>query len=333
MPGVLDFLFEGRPPSSVSTYGQTVENIPKWLSDYTQGLIARANVIAAEPYQAYEGPRISGFTPDQMAAFDMTRQNVGAYEPALGAAGTLFAEAGSTNPLNVAAPYLSQASQTFPGAASAYMDPYIENVLKRQETLSTRNLTENLLPALQDTFVGAGQFGSDRMGDLAGRVIRDTAEGLQGQQLGALSQAYQQAGQMFGQDAQRMLQAGMGAGTLAGQTGELQLAAGQNMGALAEALQRMRFADTAALEAVGAQQRGLTQGSLDLAYQDFLQQRDYPQDQVNWMSQIIRGLPTPTATTTTNVGPADVYGPSPLSQIASLYSTFKGFQDLNQDEG
>ena len=45
---ILDFLFEGKPPQSVTTYGQTVENIPKWMSDYTQGLIARPWDIGME---------------------------------------------------------------------------------------------------------------------------------------------------------------------------------------------------------------------------------------------------------------------------------------------
>ena len=49
MGSVTDFLFEGKPPKSVTTYGQTIENVPKWMSDYTQGLIARANAAAAEP--------------------------------------------------------------------------------------------------------------------------------------------------------------------------------------------------------------------------------------------------------------------------------------------
>jgi len=83
---ILDFLFEGKPPQSVTTYGQTVENIPKWMSDYTQGLIARANAAAAEPYIPYGGPRISGFDPAQEEAFRMTEENVGAYQPYLGAA-------------------------------------------------------------------------------------------------------------------------------------------------------------------------------------------------------------------------------------------------------
>ena len=65
MSSITDFLFQGRPPQSVTTYGQTVENIPKWMSDYTQGLIARANAAAAEPYIPYGGPRIAGFSPEE----------------------------------------------------------------------------------------------------------------------------------------------------------------------------------------------------------------------------------------------------------------------------
>ena len=89
MPSEIDFLFEGKPPQSVTTYGQTVENIPKWMSDYTQGLIARANAAAAEPYIPYGGPRIAGFTPEQQAAWGLTEANIGAYQPYLeaGAAG------------------------------------------------------------------------------------------------------------------------------------------------------------------------------------------------------------------------------------------------------
>ena len=55
---VADFLFEGKPPPAVTSYGQSVEGMPKWLSDFTQGIAARANAIAAEPYQPYGGPRI-----------------------------------------------------------------------------------------------------------------------------------------------------------------------------------------------------------------------------------------------------------------------------------
>jgi hypothetical protein len=109
--------------------------------------------------------------------------------------------------------------------------------------------------------------------------------------------------------------------------GQLQLAAGEQFGALGEFAQKAGLTDAAALEAVGQTQRGMPQASLDLAYQDFQEQRDYPQDQTQFMSEIIRGLPasvTPSSATTTSVGPADIYQPSGLAQIASAYGTYRG---------
>lgn len=327
--GVLDFLFEGQAPPNVGTWGQTTENIPKWLSDYTQGLIGRANIIAAEPYQPYEGPRIAGFTPDQLASFDIVRQGAGAWAPSFEGAGALMSAAGSQNPLGVASPFLAASGTTFadPNMAAAYMDPYIGNVLARQEELATRNLTENVLPGIQDIFVGSGGFGGDRMAEIATRAGRDIAEGLQGQQLGALSDAYRQAQTAYGQDMARLLQTGLGAGTLAGQTGELQLSAGREMAGLGEALQRMIYGDAAALETIGGAQQRFGQGALDLAYEDFIRQRDYPRATVDWMSQIIRGLPPQGGITTRqDVGPAESYGPSGLQQLAQFYGAYRGTQ-------
>ena len=329
MSGVLDFLFEGRPPASINTYGTTVENIPKWMSDYTQGLIGRANAIAAEGYTPYGGPRIAGFTPDQMQAFDMVRGNVGSWQPGMQYAAGLTQAAGGTNPLNVAAPFLAKSAAEFPTEAGRYMDPYIGHVLNRQEELSNRNLRENIIPAMQDAFVGAGSFGGDRMVDISSRIARDTAEGLQGQQLGALSDAYRNAGVLFGQDAQRQLQTGMTAGNLAGDTGDIQLRAADSMGALNEALQQMQFRDATGMEAIGRQGQQQTQQSLDLAYQDFLRQQNYPREMIDWMSSTIRGIPHATATQTTETGPANIYGPAPLAQIGSLYSTWKGLENPN----
>ncbi|WP_455363616.1 hypothetical protein [[Eubacterium] cellulosolvens] len=324
MAGVLDFLFEGRPPSSVNTYGQSVKDIPKWLSDYTQGLVGRANMIAAEPYIPYEGPRISGFTPDQLQAFNMARGNVGSWSPLMQGAAEAAYAGGSADPYAAGAPFLQAGMQTFPGAVQDYMDPYIENVLNRQQELSQRNLEENLIPAMQGAFIGSGTFGGDRMAEIATRMARDTAEGLQGQQLGALSQAYGQAGNLFNQDMSRYLQGGIGLGQLEGMRGDLGLKGSQQLGALAEGLQGLGWRDVAGLESVGRQQQDLGQRSMDLAYQDFLQQRDYPRETINWMNSVIRGIPYGQMVTSQQTGPADVYGPSPLSQIASLYSTWQG---------
>ena len=67
------------------------------------------------------------------------------------------------------------------------------------------------------------------------------------------------------------------------------------------------------------QQRGL-----DVAYQDFLNQQNWPQQQINNMSTTLRGLnPAAIPTTQTTAGSTTQFSPSPLSQIASGYFTGK----------
>jgi len=346
MGSVTDFLFEGKPPKSVTTYGQTIENVPKWMSDYTQGLIARANAAAAEPYIPYGGPRIAPFAPEEEASFGLAEENVGAYQPWLeagaeGVRGGLDEFSQDYDPRGVADPYLAEGAQDFPGQVGQYMDPYIQHVLDRNASLAGRQLTEEFLPGLQKAFTGAGQFGSrggtGSMEDIGVKGVRGITEGLNEQNLAALSGAYGQAGELFGADRARDLQAGEirggleeAGGRLGVQQGLGMLQAGETAGGLGEMASKLGYGDAAAMEAVGKQRRGMGQASLDLGYQDFLEQRDLPMDRVKFMSDIVRGLPTSTATTREDYGPADVYQPSGLSQIVGAYGTYKG---LTEAEG
>ena len=419
MSSVLDFLFQGSPPPSVTKYGTSTQNIPQFMSDYTQGLLNKANAVTAEPYQAYNAPRIAGFTPDQLKAQQQTEASVGQFTPnissaldttqqalgynsanaaapALTAAGNINAMASSqpyvnaavqfnpyaagVNDINAATavnapamaqPYANQAAQTFTGNnVSQYMDPYVGNVVDRIGQLAGRNLSENLLPAVGSNFIRAGQFGSTGQQAATGRALRDTQESALAAQNKALSDAYSTAGQLFGTDQarqaqlastmgnlnlgqqQNLTQAGTAAGNLANQTmtglanigqqqgtlanaqqqnlGQLgqiagnmssqtlrdQLAAGAQTAALAQQGQAMNLKDQAALAGVGAEQQAQQQNSLNTAYQDFLNQKNYPMTQLTNMNNLIRGLPVPTSTTTTSTGPLNTLnGPSGLTQI------------------
>jgi len=339
----LDFLFEGKPPQSVTTYGQTVEGTPKWMSDYTQGLIARANAAAAEPYIPYGGPRIAGFTPEQQDAFGLVEQNIGAWQPymeagAQGVAGGLEAAGGMRGR---AQPYIDAASGkwTDPGVVEDYMSPYIGNVLDRQEQLATRTLEEKFLPGLQGAFAGAGQLGSrggtGSMEDIGVQGMRDIQEGLEAQRLEALHGAYGQAADIRGQDITSARELARVSGALdEAQAGALYQGA-DVAGRMGEAASGLGYTDAAALEAIGRQMQGMDQASIDLAYQDFLEQRDLPWDRLGKMSELIRGLPpsfVPRSQTRTDVGPASVYQPSPLSQIIGGYGVYRGLSP-GQAEG
>jgi hypothetical protein len=217
------------------------------------------------------------------------------------------------------------------------MSPYIGNVLDRQEALATRTLEDEFMPRVSGMFGGAGQYGSrggtGSMEDVAIRGTRDIQEGLEAQRLEALHGAYGQGADIFGRDQTRQ-------GEMARIVGALEEAGAQSMyqgaeglGMLGSEAQRMGLVDAAAMEGIGAQQQGLDQRSLDLAYQDFLEQRNLPFDRLGFMSNIVRGLPMDRMMTRTDVGPANVYQPSPLSQIVGAYGVYRGMNPGEAEGG
>lgn len=331
--GFLDFLFEGSPPPSVSSYGQTVESMPQWYTDYTLGILNQANAFAGEGYQPYGGPRVAGFTPDQQQAQGMVRSNVGNYLPALNQASGLATSAGGLSPVQSASPYMEQAGQTFTGGnVTDYMNPYIENVVDRAGTLAGREFNENIMPGLESTFVRNGQFGSVAHQREADRAARDLAEGLQGQAQSALAAGYGQAGELFNADAGRSAQLAGLSGQLAGLEGNLKLGAADTLGNLGEAMQGLGLKDAAALESVGQSQQGVDQRNLDLAYSDFIAQRDHPKQQLDWLNSLVKGINVPKQTTTNEQAPLQgaEYGPSLIEGLGTLASLWKGWRESGE---
>lgn len=49
-------------------------------------MLNRANAATSKPYQAYGGPRIAGFADDQLAGFDMVRNQAAQGNPLMGQA-------------------------------------------------------------------------------------------------------------------------------------------------------------------------------------------------------------------------------------------------------
>jgi hypothetical protein len=351
-----NFLFQGAPPPSVTQYGTSTQGLPQWLSDYTQGLLGKANAVAAEPYQAYGGPRIADFTGDQQNAFTQTRTAANAFRPdfdqargqfgqatgfsATGAANPFINQASGIDAMGQAQPFMNQAAQTFPGQVQNYMNPFTDQVVDRIGDLGARNLSEKLMPAIGDQFIRAGQMGSSRHMGEVGKALRDTQESTLAAQSQALERGFGQAGQLFGQDASRMAGLAGQSGNLAlgqqgalGQLGQLAgnmqsvdagnaLRSGEAFSNLGRAEQASGLTGAAALDAVGQQQQRLGQANLDLAYQDFERQRDHPMNQLGMMSNVVRGVPYSQSGTTSQTGFAPAYQPSGLSQVAGALSMY-----------
>lgn len=154
--------------------------------------------------------------------------------------------AASTQPtgLMAASPYLAAASAPSSTGIASYMNPYNDAVTNRIAQLGARNLSENLLPTISSDFIKAGQYGSQRQGDLIQRALRDTQESVLGQQASALQQGYGQAVNAAQSDSARLAGLASTAGGLGTAQQQALLGAGQATGQLSSS-------DLARLQAAG----------------------------------------------------------------------------------
>lgn len=158
--------------------------------------------------------------------------------------------------------------------------------------------------------LGAGQLG-----------LQGTAQGIQGAQAGMQGAGYGLQG----------VQAATGAGQLGLQGLGQATSAASTLGQLGQTQFGQEQAISAERQKVGAIQQAQAQQGLDLGYQDFLKQRNYPYQQLAFQSDMLRGLPLSQASQSMYTAP-----PSMGSQLGGLgmsalgiYGMSGGFRGAN----
>ena len=150
-----------------------------------------------------------------------------------------------------------------------------------------------------------GQYGQlgGTMGQLGGQY------GQLGGQMADIGSRYGQLGGTMGQLGGQYGQLGSGMGQLGGTLGQLAGTTGQ-LGGTQQQLEMDRYR---ALMGIGGAQQDLGQRGLDIAYNDFANQRDYERNNLNFLSGILRGVPVnpSTQTNTTMTSPP----PNTMSQM------------------
>jgi hypothetical protein len=300
--GFASFLNNGQLPAGSTYTSKTSETVlPEWYTNYAMQLLANQNLIGAQPYQPYAGPRVAEFSPTTRAGFDATAGAAGAYQPALTAA-TAATQGAMAAPgaLAAAQPYLGQAGQTSVANIDQYMNPYTEQVVNRIGELGVRNLQENIMPEIEGRYISAGQLGfggrqpgsatpSGMMTDTA-RAIRDTSADILGKQAEALRTGYGEALGASGADLNRAATLASTSGTLAGADISRTLAGADQLAGMGAEAQRLGLTGAGALTSVGKMQEDKAQQNLDIAYADDLRQRGFPQEQIDKMLATFRGV-------------------------------------------
>lgn len=283
----------GSAPSNSAEITQV--SIPEYAKPYMEKTLGRAEALTTAPYQTYGGERIAQSTGAQQAA----RQAVaGMGVPGQFDVGTGMVGAGGLGALGAGERYM--AGITDPSTMQAFMSPYMQNVVDLQKAAAIRDaqkaqLGADLGAARQGTYGGARQLlaTTERERGLAANLADIQARGTQS--------AYEQA--------LKNMQFGTEAGLRGAATG---IQAGQALGQLGGAQQESALNLAKAQETFGAMEQAERQKAMDLAYQDFVNQQQYPYKQLGFMSDLLRGSANLAST-----GAKTVYEPPPsfLSQI------------------
>ena len=274
----------GSAPRQPTSTSQTT--IPEYAQPYMERLLGKSEAATEAPYQTYGGERLAGVTDEQLAA---RGEVAGLTTPGEFGAGAGMTGLGGLRGLGYGAQGAMAGQQyagmaTSPEAMQAYMSPYQQAVtdVQKQAALREAQMAQqqaNLGAARQGTYGGARQTlaQAERERGLLDRLANIQATGSQS----AFERA-QQAQQFGSQLGLEGLRTGLSGAQTAAQ-------AGATLGQLGAARQQSDLARLEAQERFGQLPRSEQQQALDLAYQDFIAQQQYPYSQLGFMSDILRG--------------------------------------------
>jgi len=263
----------GSPPpappaqQTVSQTSEFPEELKPYISDILERAKTRAEARDEAGFQVFPGPRLAGFTPEQIAAqtgiTGLVQQGISS-DPMLASAKTYMAPAfGST---------LAATQQFTPAAAQQYMSPYMQSVVDIQKREAQRE-GEQAMQKLAGQAAMTQPFGGSRQAILEAEQMRNQAQLLSDIQQKGSQVAFEQAAAQFEREKAR------------------QLTGGQQLAALGELAPRLATAELGALAGVGAQKQEQAQRATDIGYQQFLEEQQYPERVLQEYSSIIRGFP------------------------------------------
>ena len=313
--------------------GTTQQQLYNYETDPTTGQKFASSIKGYTPFSEDPSKYFAGFSPMQEQSF-RGAANLGTspqLDTASGIAGLAGQRAMGTqyDPTQFNAQQVG--TQDYTGQnVSQYMNPYMQNVVDIQQREAQRQ-ADIMGTQRAGQAVKAGAFGGSRAGVMEAEAARNLATQKGDIQAQGQNAAFQNAQQQFNTQQQRDLQAQManqGAGLQTQQLGEQskQYGAGLGMQGLQTGLQAagqlgqlgqtqygQQVGNIGLQNQMGAQQQAQQQGILNQQVQNYAMAQQYPQQQLAFMSNMLRGLPL--QSTTANMYQA---APSAVSQLAGL---------------
>lgn len=280
------------PGSQGSPYAGSANasTLSEWAGPYVTNMLGQAQAVSQQPYQTYQGPLTAGPSDLQQNLFQglgninipqnygQSISNQGAYAPpnmnvpsqtslttqagqvnqtgqGIGSLGTNNATLGGSNANTTGTGAMGQ--QPANSLINQYMNPYLQASLQPQLDALTRQQQMNTQGDLAK-LTQAGGYGGSRQAVMQGANNYN----LLAQQAGLIGQGYNTAYN----NAQNQFNT--------------------------EQTQGQNLANT--LAGIGGQQQAINQAGVTADYNEFAQQRDYPQKQLQFQQSMLQGLPLST---------------------------------------
>ena len=265
---------------SPTTGGSSSSTLSEWAGPYVTEMLGKAQAVANEPYQVYQGPMTAGESGLQSKVFQglgnlsfpgnlgQSFSSAGAYQPPqmnMGAYQTqpigTGSQPGAAPPAGITGASIIPTPAQPQGIASQYMNPYLQSVLTPQlEELRRQNEITNM--GTNAKLTGAGAFGGGRQAIMNAENNRNLMQEMNKTVGQGYASAYDKAMQQFN----------------------------------TEQGQAKTLADL--MSEAGGQQRGIEQQGISADYNEFLAQRDDPMKKTQYLQSMLQGLPISTVTNT-----------------------------------
>lgn len=244
----------------------TAGTLPFYNEGYEQ-LTDAGKAAAQTPYNPYTGQQVAGLTPQQQQAFGLASSSVGNYAPFM---------QGAQNAVGTA----QGQAQFDPNQVQQYLNPYLGGVVNEIGRLGQEQFQNQIVPTLSNAYSSLGQFGSARQGMMLSDAGARNQREVLGQQSNALQTGYDSA--MAGyQDWSQM---GM----------DTNLRAGTALGNLGQAEQQLAIGDYGQLLNAGQLQQMQEQRGLDNNFANYMDERNYPWEQVQKWGSLFQSAPNTT---------------------------------------
>lgn len=312
-------------------------NIPAWAQPFAEKILGFGAALTYPKFnpqtgkyetgfQPYQGELVAGLSPlQQQAMGDLSRMQVSPQtSQATGFTGLAALQAQDLaryNPLQQQQYYQSPFMQQ--GGLDPYMSPYMQGVVEEQKKQAIQDYSRQL-PGMSAMAARAGAKGGTREALMQSEARRGLNEQLQNIQATGLQNAFQQASQQAMADAATRAQFGLSGTQLGEQSRQFgaglgmqglqqQLAAAGQLGSLGQQQFQQQAGILDAQMGAGAQQQALKQQMLSSDYQRFIDEMTYPYKQLEFMSNLVRGIPSTDRTFSTYTAP-----PSTLGMLTGL---------------